>query len=161
MESTRSLEYRDMIYPISQNHPAFTQMISCITDAKKGDHLCYKSHPDYIKRVHNIGLGDFPNNIEKIIWCHVGFEGSILPNPVPRSSMVEIHGLLKLNMDLYLRFIFTYSAADCRLVATASPRRRHKSDQPVPFPPAGRSARRPSHRRRCSCACRGGHPSES
>jgi len=124
MDSIHKLEYREMNYPVSQNHPAFAYMISCIKGAKDGQHWCYKAHPDYIKRVHNISIGDFPNNIDKIIWCHVGFEGSILPNPVPTSPNVEIHGLLKLNTDLYLRFIFTYRTAEsCCLTATASPRR--------------------------------------
>ena len=124
MDSVHNLAYREMTYPVSQNHPAFAYMVSCIKGAKEGQHWCYKAHPDYIKRIHDVSLGDFPNNIDKIIWCHVGFEDSILPNPVPKSPVVEIHGLLKLNTDLYLRFVFTYRTSEsCCLMATASPRR--------------------------------------
>jgi len=114
---SRCLEIRE---EFSYNKkPQFLEVIiNSIELAKYGDKKHYKSHPDFINRLDKIVLGDFPNNVDKVYWLHLGFEGCFSPKPSPISPSTEIFAILKLKTYCYLSIY--YKEADLSINMTAS-----------------------------------------
>jgi hypothetical protein len=86
---------------IDLNIPIIQEAFNAVRKAKRGESLYSNCHPDYFWGEEQVG--NFPENIERYLWIHVGFQGSLSHT---RSSNPEVHGLLQLRNNFFLRFVY-------------------------------------------------------
>ena len=115
--AARCLEMREE-FSYRTKYQDLKEIINNIESAKYGVDTYYKCHPDFIRRLDPIVLGDFPNNIDKIYWFHNGYDGSLNPNSSPVSPCYELCVIMKLKTSCYMSF--HYKQVDLSLNAFAS-----------------------------------------